>query len=119
EFSQQLAKETRQQLTQLAGTVRFLVEMVSGDAVTGDGGADEISRRRWRWVRGGIVTFDNDGVIRKDGGRSGVWRRLNGRPNSILAIWDGGGWMDFIQYNGEGALNCVNNLGDGFQVLAA
>lgn len=119
EVSLRFAKEAHQQIAQLAGTVRFLVDMVAGDPDAVDGSTDEISRRRWRWVRGGIVTFDNDGVVRKDGARSGVWRRLNGRPNAILVMWDAGGWMDFIQYDGDGLLNCTNNLGDGFQVLAA
>ncbi len=112
-------RETLQQLKRLEETTQFLMELVSTEPDARAPAGDDISRHRWQWISGGVVSFDPDGIIRRDGVRAGIWRRLAKMPDGALAIWDGGIWMDAVHHDGNGVLHCRNNAGDRFQVLAA
>lgn len=104
-------------MAKLNRNTSFLMDLISSEPGQGDGVSDAISSRRWSWVSGGIVTFNPDGIVRRDGERNGVWRRVNGQ-SGIVAVWDEGGWIDHIQYGSNGVLNCRNTLGHTFQVSA-
>ena len=106
------------QVARLNRNTSFLLALVSNEPAAGDSVSDPISSRRWSWVSGGIVSFDRDGIIRRDGQRNGVWRRAT-TQNAVIAIWDEGGWIDLVQYSGNNTLNCRNTLGHTFQVSAA
>lgn len=98
-------------------TTKFLLDIVSAQPINEDN--HSITTKAWKWRNGATVAFGTDGQIRMDGHRKGVWRRLAHHPNAVIAMWDVGGWLDFIHYDGTGDLKCRNNAGQTFNIVAA
>lgn len=119
DYTRAQSRDLQKQLTQVQGQAQLLMDLVTSHPSATAGGGDPISSRRWKWVSGGLVTFEPGGLIYRDGIRTGVWRRVNTAHNTVLAIWDNGGWLDIVHYDGHGTLTCRNNSGHTFHVQAA
>lgn len=109
-------QEIKRDIANLRDTNRFLLDVISTEPIEGE--LHTITERAWKWVSGSTITFGSDGVIRNDGRREGVWRCLTIRANTIILIWDDGGWLDFCRYD-DAVLKCRNNAGHSFDVIEA
>jgi hypothetical protein len=81
----------------------------------------KLYRRVFLWVDGSQLRFTDQGDCIRNGRVAGRWRvrGSHAAQRELVLIWSQGGWVDKAMGAADWSrLDCVNNLGDRFQVSA-
>ncbi|WP_337271418.1 hypothetical protein [Oryzifoliimicrobium ureilyticus] len=115
DFTRAQTRDLRAHVGHLHTMNQFLLSVVSSEASHADDVSDIFGGRSWRWRGGAEVCFQAGGLLIKNRLPAGHWRKLNGRSDALMLVWEETGSVELVEIDAQQvSLKCRSPNGDDF-----